>query len=180
MPSAIGFNAKVSYGATKFKYVDFKALRDAVLPVLDAHDLAVRYMTDNIEGNTYLVTRIVHCDGEVVNNFALPLRTSTKPQDLGSELTYFKRYGLAAVCGVVSDEDDDGNFADKAEAIREANKFINDEKIAEIKELIKVTQSNEQAYLNAIECKSIEGITEAKYKNALQKLKSKQTKMDEK
>lgn len=119
MPSAIGFNAKVGYGKVTFEYVDFKALRDAVLPILEAHDLAVRYITDVLNDIVYLVGIIAHKDGEDVGTFRLPLRTSGKPQDLGSEITYFKRYALAALCGVVSDKDDDGNFADKAEAARE-------------------------------------------------------------
>lgn len=120
MPSKIAFSAKVSYGKTTFQYVDFKALRAAVLPILDKHDLSVRYSTHPLDGAVLLTGSICHKDGVVINSFGLPLRTAGKPQDLGSEITYFKRYALAALCGVVSDKDDDGNFADKAEAERKS------------------------------------------------------------
>lgn len=119
MPSAIKFNAKVSYGKTNFKYVDFKKLRDAVLPVLETHDLSVRYTTVPVGEVILLVGEIAHKTGEVVNSFGLGLRPNIKPQDLGSEITYYKRYALAALCGVVGDADDDGNFADKAAEARE-------------------------------------------------------------
>tara|TARA_R110000772_G_C13310276_1_gene440158 strand:+ start:11937 stop:12650 length:714 start_codon:yes stop_codon:yes gene_type:complete len=114
MPSAIAFNAAVNYGKTNFKYVDFKALRDAVLPVFDAHDLSIRYTTQIFGDAIGLHGQVVHKDGEVVNHFALPLRNAVKPQDLGSELTYYKRYILAALSNVVSDADNDCNFAEKA------------------------------------------------------------------
>jgi hypothetical protein len=120
MPSAIAFNATVSYGKTKFEYVDFKALRDAVLPILDIYDLSAHYSSIPLDGAAWLTGAIVHKNGETLNTFGLPLRAAGKPQDLGSEITYFKRYALAALCGIVSDKDDDGNFADKAQAEREA------------------------------------------------------------
>jgi len=37
-----------------------------------------------------------------------------KPQDLGSAITYARRYALCAVTGAVADEDDDGQAAQKA------------------------------------------------------------------
>lgn len=118
MPSAIKFNATVSYGTTKFKYVDFKALRGAVLPILAEHGLSVRYTTAAYGEALLLIGEIAHENGEIVNSFGLPLRENIKPQDLGSEITYYKRYALAALCGVVGDQDDDGNFAEKAEVAR--------------------------------------------------------------
>src|SRR5215469_2400644 len=39
-----------------------------------------------------------------------------KPQDLGSAITYARRYALCAVTGAVADEDDDGQAAQKAAA----------------------------------------------------------------
>ena len=118
MPSAIAFNASVNYGATKFKFANFKAVRDAVLPVFAEYNLAVRWTSKKVEDGLYLVGEVFYSDGEVVNTFSLPLRTEIKNQDMGSDLTYFKRYALSALANVVTDEDDDGNFADKAEAAR--------------------------------------------------------------
>jgi hypothetical protein len=41
----------------------------------------------------------------------LPDPTTMKPQDFASILTYFKRYSLASLAGVESEEDDDGQIA---------------------------------------------------------------------
>lgn len=43
--------------------------------------------------------------------FSLPLKQNATPQDVGSLITYAKRYQLAGFLGISSDIDDDGNQA---------------------------------------------------------------------
>lgn len=61
-------------------------------------------------GAILIVTTIFHTSGEWVRGY-LPIKpTKQDPQALGSAITYGKRYGLQALSGQPS-EDDDGNTA---------------------------------------------------------------------
>lgn len=91
----------------KSSYVDLAALSETVLPLLTANGLAV------IQGGSgaTLETVLVHESGEWVSS-SLPLHVGNKPQEMGSAITYARRYALAALVGAVSEgEDDDGNAA---------------------------------------------------------------------
>ena len=60
-------------------------------------------------------TLITHRSGQfIVSSIPFGLASTAKPQDIGSAITYAKRYGLQAAFGVVVAEDptdDDGNAA---------------------------------------------------------------------
>jgi hypothetical protein len=58
-----------------------------------------------------VVTRIIHTSGESrESTLLLPLRDQSA-QGVGSCLSYARRYAAAAVLGIASDEDDDGQQA---------------------------------------------------------------------
>jgi hypothetical protein len=61
-----------------------------------------------------LTTRLIHGEsGEwMEDTIGLPLDKATA-QGAGSGITYERRYALASMCGLVADEDDDGNQAEK-------------------------------------------------------------------
>jgi hypothetical protein len=93
------------------KYADLAAIWDACREPLSVNGLAVmQRVTTNTEG-VRITTHLVHASGEWVKDtctFPVAQRTS---QGIGSAITYGKRYALAALVGVASDEDDDGNAA---------------------------------------------------------------------
>lgn len=97
-------------GTYKFQYADLAACISAAAPELQKNDLAV---IQTIQGNT-LVTTLSHKSGEFINSF-LPLNEatmqSTSFQNIGSMITYLKRYAYCAILGIVADEDDDANAA---------------------------------------------------------------------
>jgi hypothetical protein len=93
------------------KYADLAEIRDTVMPVLSKHGLAVVQFTQVTGTGFYLVTRLLHDSGEYLDSrFPLP-EDVTKPQAMGSSITYARRYMLAAMCGITAEEDDDGNAA---------------------------------------------------------------------
>lgn len=97
----------------KSRYADIADGLDVVRPVFSKHGLSVvqatDYMTDT--GVFLLVTRIMHKSGEWIES-TYPLPTGGKPQDVGSALTYARRYALFSLAGVAgTDEDDDGHDA---------------------------------------------------------------------
>ena len=88
-------------------YLDLAGLCEVVLPMLSAAGIAV---VQGGDGQT-LDTMLLHMSGEWVRT-SLPMPAESNPQKLGSSITYFRRYALAAIVGAVSeDDDDDGNAA---------------------------------------------------------------------
>ena len=92
----------------KNKYVDINALIETVEPVLLNHGLILLQPIE--DGKQY--TRIVDAeDGSFIESFiTLPLGLT--PQAMGSSITYFRRYSLQSLLGLMA-EDDDGNKASK-------------------------------------------------------------------
>ena len=60
-----------------------------------------------------LVTMLIHSSGQFLRGYvALP--TNLSPQELGSYLTYMRRYSYQSIIGVFAEEDDDGGAAQDA------------------------------------------------------------------
>lgn len=93
----------------KNKYADLAAIREAVIPVLAKHGIAVTQTTDLRDGTLLLVTTL-HFGAERIDSI-LPVPNNGNMQQFGSALTYARRYSLAAMAGVSAEEDDDGNAA---------------------------------------------------------------------
>lgn len=95
----------------KSRYADLAEIRDTVMPVLCKHGIALVQYTQIGAGGFYLVTRLLHESGEMIESrFPLPENTD-KPQQMGSAITYARRYMMASICGITAEEDDDGNAA---------------------------------------------------------------------
>lgn len=95
----------------KSKYADLAEIRDTVMPVLSKYGIALVQFTQIGSAGFYLVTRLMHESGEMIESrFPLPDNVE-KPQQMGSAITYARRYTMAAICGITAEEDDDGNAA---------------------------------------------------------------------
>lgn len=104
----------VSKGSTnpafKSKYADLADVTKAVFPVLGKHGLAFTTSPDDTEHGIVLRYALRHVSGESITG-VWPLPDGAKAQELGSWITYGRRYCLSAVTGITPDEDDDGNKA---------------------------------------------------------------------
>ena len=98
----------------KSKYAPLENIWDSCREGLSANGLAVIQGTgiDEQGGFLYLETLLAHTSGEWISSIC-PIRpVKDDPQGLGSAVTYARRYGLAAMVGVVTQgEDDDANAA---------------------------------------------------------------------
>ena len=93
-------------------YTDLSAMCETLYPLLAAEGLSV---VQGGDGST-LDTLLLHESGEWVRT-SLTMPNETNPQKLGSVITYFRRYALAAIVGAVSEgEDDDANAASHPQA----------------------------------------------------------------
>lgn len=113
----IGKGSTANIGQYKFKYADLADISAAVLPLLGQNGLSWMTMpTLDEQGHFVLRYELLHSSGESrVGFYPLPAATS-KAQDLGSAITYARRYSLSSMVGVTPDEDDDGQSAPSAPA----------------------------------------------------------------
>lgn len=92
----------------KNTYADVNALIEAVEPILHTHGLLL--LQPIIEGN--VVTQIIDVESGQSVESSLPLPQGLNPQQLGSAVTYFRRYTLQSLLSLQA-TDDDGNDASK-------------------------------------------------------------------
>lgn len=109
----VGKDKTAKMGTYSYKYVDLGTLTHAVLPALVKHGLTFITYPRMTEGGYELVGRLMHTSGEHIEG-ALPIY-GRQPQEIGSALSYARRYLLSAMTGVTSDDDDDGQRAVKSE-----------------------------------------------------------------
>jgi ABC-type phosphate transport system substrate-binding protein len=94
----------------KSKFADLAEVWSVVRGPLSEAQIAVIQSPD-CEGETmYLETMLAHASGEWIKGRFLLKPTKPDMQGLGSAITYARRYSLAAMVGVIQ-EDDDGNEA---------------------------------------------------------------------
>ena len=97
-------------------YADLESVRDAAIPVLSKHGIA---LIQKIEGDGTRVsvnTVLIGYDSTLdCGTVSLPLAgTKNLGQAAGSAVSYLRRYSISSVCGLASTEDDDGNSLDVA------------------------------------------------------------------
>jgi len=101
----ISKNKTASAGSYTYKYADINDILQAVRETLSSHGLAI---SQGMDGQGHLVTRILHKDGGEISDGGVPVPANNDPQKFGSALTYMRRYGLSAMLGIAADEDVDG------------------------------------------------------------------------
>ena len=97
----------------KSEYVPLENVAEAITQTATKYGLAFsQYATTTESGNVSVGTIVFHERGEYIEYPPLILKPeNTKPQSIGSAITYAKRYALSAIFGITSDKDDDGNKA---------------------------------------------------------------------
>lgn len=95
----------------KSEYVPLENVAEAITQTATKYGLAFsQYATTTESGNVSVGTIVFHESGEYIEYPPLILKPeNTKPQSIGSAITYAKRYALSAIFGITSDKDDDGN-----------------------------------------------------------------------
>lgn len=107
-----GKDGKAGYS---YRYADLASISAVALPIAAKHGLSfsARPTLDG-QGRFVLAYALRHSSGES-DTGAYPLPPATaKPQEIGSAITYARRYALCSVLGIAPDEDDDGQAAPPA------------------------------------------------------------------
>jgi hypothetical protein len=100
------------------KYVDLSGCVEAVLDALNNHGFALIQKTHDCENGVKVETIFMYETGEQISGGVISVPADKhNAQGYGSALTYARRYSLMAACGIAP-EDDDGNAATKAPAVK--------------------------------------------------------------
>lgn len=99
-------------GNRKYMYADLPAVLDAVRPILHKNGLILQHGME-ANGHSALSCRLSHVSGEWQESDLL-LPTGIGSQDLGSAITYERRYTTCAMLGIATEDDDDGAAASAA------------------------------------------------------------------
>ena len=101
-------DANVNLGKYSFRYAPLETIVQAIKPLLKQTGLSfLHVMNDSI-----LECVILHSSGQCINTGGIAIKMSNKMQDMGSSMTYARRYTLCAALGIVAEDDDDGNSSD--------------------------------------------------------------------
>jgi hypothetical protein len=90
----------------QYKYADLSDVTDAIMPLLGVNGLAFSAYTKITERGFVLLCELMHEGGES-RTAEYPLPQQGKPQEIGSAITYGRRYMLCAMTGIAPGGDDD-------------------------------------------------------------------------
>lgn len=105
-----------SGGSYSYRYADLGDILPVVTPLLAKHGLSWSSKPGRAaDGELILEYRLLHTSGEAdAGEMPLGVDRKCKPQELGSAISYARRYALTAQLNLAADEDDDGRTAQNA------------------------------------------------------------------
>ena len=112
----IGKDQTADTGSYSYEYADLTTISERLMPLLGKHGLAFMTKPTLKDGQFVLEYALLHKSGERESgDYPLPNGT---PQQIGSAVSYGRRYCLCAVTGVApGGSDDDGAAASKAQPV---------------------------------------------------------------
>lgn len=103
-------------GSRTYKYLNLATLLKNIKPIFEKHDIAFsqKVTFDGTgDGRQILgtVETVIFDENEQQKVCSYPFFVTGDPQQVGSAITYARRYSLTTVLGIFPDKDDDGGYA---------------------------------------------------------------------
>lgn len=122
-------------GNRTYKYLNLATILKTIKPVFEKHGLAFsQRVTFSNEGEARqvigTVETIIFDDKDLMVACSYPFFVTGDPQQVGSAITYARRYSLYAVLGIFPDKDDDGAYA--KQRYESADRAISADQYAEL------------------------------------------------
>jgi hypothetical protein len=93
-------------GRYTFHYADLGAITEAARGPLGKNGISIVHTTELDEQGYWLVTTLLHSSGQwIASRYPLPVQAEAK--EIGSAITYGKRYLLSALLNISADDDND-------------------------------------------------------------------------
>jgi len=101
----------------EYSYADLADVSQTVLPLLGKHGLSFSSKPTLDERGQFVLAYVLRHAGGDFDAGTYPLPTG-RPQDVGSAITYARRYALCSITGLAAEEDDDGAAAPDVPDVR--------------------------------------------------------------
>lgn len=168
----VGYDSKQG-GRVGYKHASLYNVTQKISSKLSIHGLSAQWKTNQVGKEISVTTTITHELGHsesTVLTAEADLTGSKNPiQAIGSTVTYLQRYGLLALTGLATfEQDDDG--------IGTVTNFISPDQIIEVTDLISEKDADIQKFLAFMKIDSIDKMPVSKYQQAINALKSKKGK----
>lgn len=158
----------------KSSYADLSGVVDACRAALTKHGFSVIQACRESDGTVlHLDTRLLHKSGQWIEGTLSMRPSKADPQGIGSCVTYARRYSLAAMVGVVT-EDDDGNEASAPSKAKPAT--ISKDQIQILNDMIDKEGVNLDDFLKWAGVESIADMTNDGYTKAVRAIKQRSAK----
>lgn len=110
----VDFVSKRTGQRTKYSYADLAETREMIQPILSEFGFSIVQFFSENNSKSYMTTWLCHRSGEKLTS-SIAIDLNADMQEVGSRITYLRRYSLFAILGLVGEEDDDGASADDAD-----------------------------------------------------------------
>jgi hypothetical protein len=160
----------------KSRYADLSSVLDAIRAPLSASGLSVVQTMQVTERGLVLRTTLMHASGQFIST-EYPLPSTQRPHEMGSALTYARRYSLAALVCNSADEDDDGNIAMASKPTNGHGKISADE-LNRIRELADEREADIPKLCKYFKVASLADITADIFPNVIAALNAKKVRAD--
>ena len=155
----------------KSQYASLTSIRDTAIPALSKNGIAVTQTGVQVDPETWVIRTTLHKDAETFSGDIPVIADKANAQAFGSAMTYAKRYGLAAMVCISSDEDDDGNEATKAPPQTE---YIKIDQVKEISSEIDRLGADRQKFLQHFKVGELSQLTAMQYLKAMNMLEERE------
>lgn len=97
-------------GGRRYRYASIAAILDAVRPTLNRHGILLSQEPSQTDGVVSVTTKLMLGEQTISSTLSAPMSRGGF-HELGSAITYLRRYGLSSMLGVAAEEDEDGHAA---------------------------------------------------------------------
>ena len=104
----ISMDKQVSFKNVQFEYASLSNIIASTKPVLSKHGLSILQFPSTEESKVVVKTMLLHTSGQFITTTITGRAAKTEdPKDLGSMITYLRRYAYGSVVGIALDGDYD-------------------------------------------------------------------------
>lgn len=154
----------------KSDYATLEGIQQAIQPLLKKHELGYYFQPTSVG----LHAVVYDVDGSTIE-FDYPSNFTGKPQEIGSAVTYAKRYALCAMLGlIIGGEDDDGNNANQQKSAEVKDDYyieVSPEQAGQIIKLLTNESTKKQGYAHYKKITNKTKIDQSLYESILEALK---------
>ena len=151
---------KKTDSAHRHKFANINSVLDVVLPELAKHCLAISQWPTDLDGDHALTTMLIHESGQYMSSTIKLMfdKSDSDPQQLGSSLTYTRRYAVLAALSL-STVDDDGSYAKQ----KQERTLISKDQLTVLKGRLGSNKDKEAKLLEVCKRDSLEELSDKQY-----------------